>query len=105
MTGLLLARAEGMQIHRIIELAVLGAVVAGCMPEQAAPTPPVGKQLLSGTYTLRDMTSDGWIVYTDDDTLTMYAAPIAGGSAQEIVALADSFAISVWGKTVFVWAQ
>jgi hypothetical protein len=69
-------------------------------------TPPVGKQLLvGGALTLRDMTSDGWIVYSDNATLTLHAAPIAGGSPRDIVSLGDSFAVSVWGKVVFAWSH
>src|SRR5580704_6543181 len=91
--------------NEVLGLALAGAVLVGCATEQAASTPPVGTQLVSGAFTLRGMTSDGWIVYSDDATLTMHAAPIAGGGVQDIVALGDSFAVSVWGKTVFVWSH
>jgi hypothetical protein len=91
------------------------ATVASCAQTQspastqaesgdAAVTPPVGSQLVeSGTLTLRGVTSDGWAVYTDDDTLVLHAVPIAGGAARDIVQLDDSFALSIWSDVVFVW--
>lgn len=92
--------------------ALLGAALVGCATTddsntaETQVTPPVGKQLLvGGALTLRGMTSDGWVVYTDNATLTLHAAPIAGGAARDIVALGNSFAISVWGKTVFAWSN
>jgi hypothetical protein len=72
----------------------------------SAATPPVGKQLLvGGALTLRDMTSNGWIIYSDNATLNLHAAPIAGGAPRDIVALGDSFAVSVWGRVVFAWSN
>lgn len=93
--------------------AVLGAALVGCATPDTTPegsdtpvTPPVGKQLLvGGALTLRGMTSDGWVVYSDNATLTLHAAPIAGGAARDIVALGNSFAISIWGKVVFAWSN
>lgn len=96
---------------RSLAIALFGAALAGCVPVDSQDTdttppvtPPVGEQLLvGGAITLRGMTSDGWIVYSDNDTLTLHATSIAGGEPREIVALGNDFAISVWGKVVFAW--
>jgi hypothetical protein len=90
-------------------LALSGLLVVACSqgdgtsPGSSAVTPPVGRQLASGALTLRGVTSDGWAVYSEDDSLTLRAAPIGGGAPRDIVALSDSFAISVWFDEVFVW--
>src|SRR3954470_12808872 len=87
-------------------VAFSGALLAGCTAPDTSVTPPVGKQLLiGGALTMRGMTSDGWAIYSDNDTLTLHAAPIAGGEPRDIVTLGNSFAVSVWGKVVFAWSN
>src|SRR5262245_13167983 len=99
-----------MLIHRLptrpfVVALFFGAALAGCAPD-TAPTSPVGKQFLVGeALTLRGMTSDGWIVYSDNQTLMLHAIPTTGGARLDIVPLGNSFAISVWGKTVFAWSN
>jgi hypothetical protein len=100
-------------LARWFSVVLLDTVLAGCgTPVSGSPTPapavtpPVGKQLLmGGALTMRGMTSDGWAVYSDNDTLTLHAVSIAGGAARDIVPLGISFAISVWGKDVFAWSN
>ena len=102
-----------MNRQMLLPAALLGAALAGCTTE-APPTgttppgsqpPPAGKQLVSGAFIMRGMTSDGWAVYSDVQTLRLHAVPISGGDAQDIVSLGDDFAISIWGKTVFAWSH
>ena len=110
-----------MLIHRMpsrsLTVAFLATLLAGCGAPDGTPggtsggtakaaTPPVGTQVLvGGALTMRDMTSDGWAVYSDNATLTLHAVPIAGGAPRDIVSLGNSFAVSVWGKVVFAWSH
>lgn len=111
-----------MIIHRMstrpLTAALFATLLAGCGTPGSDPggttggnptesaTPPVGTQVhVGGALTMREVTSDGWAIYSDNATLTLHAVPIAGGAPQDIVALGNDFAVSNWGKVVFAWSH
>jgi hypothetical protein len=79
-------------------------------PEAAGNTfadaaPPDGGRLASGdSLSVRQVTSDGYVVYSDDASGTLYAVPLAGGAAVTIASLGSKFWVTGAGTTVFAWS-
>jgi hypothetical protein len=69
-------------------------------------TPPVGGQLVAGSsLSVRGITSDGYVVYSDDAALTLSAIPLNGGAPQSIGALGSKFWVTIAGQVVFAWSN
>ncbi len=60
-----------------------------------------GTQLLSGDFTLQNLTTDGWAILQDNGTGDVTAQPLAGGKSTLIAQ--NPFSIQVSGKVVLVW--
>src|SRR5947207_3043340 len=79
---------------------------AGADPGLASANGPVGTQLQAGdNLSIRGVTSDGWVVYSDDVALQLHAVPLAGGAAVDLGALGPKFWIVLSGDVVFVWSN
>ena len=67
--------------------------------------PPEGGMLQAGdSLSVRQVTSDGFVVYSDDAAGELYAVPLSGGSAQHIASLGGTFWVTGDGPVVFVWS-
>jgi hypothetical protein len=67
--------------------------------------PPQSGMLQAGdSLSVRQVTSDGFVVYSDDAAGELYAVPLAGGNAQHIASLGSTFWITGQGPVVFVWS-
>jgi hypothetical protein len=84
----------------------------GC-PAPSAPganvESPVGTLLASGnSLSVRGVTSDGYVIFSDDYAFELYAVPVAGGSVQTIASLGSQggqFWVTVVGQVVFAWSN
>jgi hypothetical protein len=54
---------------------------------------------------VRQVTSDGYVVYTDDASGTLYAVPLAGGTSVSIASLGSKFWVTGTGTVVFAWSD
>ena len=69
-------------------------------------SPPDGGMLAAGdSLSVRQVTSDGYVVYSDDAAGELYAVPLSGGNAQHIASLGGTFWITGAGSVVFVWSD
>jgi len=79
---------------------------AGPDPGLVSANAPVGTQLQAGNdLSIRGVTSDGYVVYSDDVALTLHAVPLAGGPVQDLGALGTKFWVTLTGSIVFIWAN
>src|ERR1019366_4515792 len=61
--------------------------------------PPEGGMLQAGdSLSVRQVTSDGFVVYSDDAAGELYAVPLSGGSAQHIASLGGTFGVTGDGQ-------
>jgi hypothetical protein len=68
--------------------------------------PPVGTQLQAGNnLSVRGVTGDGYVVFSDDVALALYAMPLAGGTVQNLGSLGSAFWVNVYGNVVFLWSN
>ena len=75
-------------------------------PGLADAAAPSGTQLQAGdALSIRGVTSDGYVIYSDDAARSLHAIPITGGSVTDLGALGDKFWVVVSGKIVFVWSN
>jgi hypothetical protein len=70
-------------------------------PDLSAPMVLTGSRILPGRVSLAGVTTDDFVIVQDDMSGALKAVPVAGGTAQTILAVADFFVIS--GKVVFAW--
>ncbi len=79
---------------------------AGTDPGLANAAPPVGSQLQVGdNLSVRGVTSDGFVIYSDDAALRLHAVPIGGGAQADLGALGSKFWVIVDGSVVFIWSN
>jgi hypothetical protein len=79
---------------------------AGPLDDSGGAAAPVGTQLQAGSaLSVRGVTSDGHLIYSDDDALTLHAIPLAGGQAQDLGALGAKFWVTIVGDVVFSWSN
>jgi hypothetical protein len=90
-----------------LDAAVDGGVDAALdAPIDVYVPPPVGTQLAPGNdLSVRGVTSDGYVVFSNDAALTLHAVPLAGGAVQNLGALGGKFWVTLVGKTVFAWSS
>jgi hypothetical protein len=71
----------------------------------ADAAPPEGGMLVAGdSLSVRQVTSDGYVVYSNDSSSTLYAVPLAGGSSVHIAPLGSDFWVTGAGPLVFAWS-
>jgi hypothetical protein len=71
----------------------------------ADAAPPDGGKLASGdSLSVREITSDGYVVYSDDAAGMLYAVPLAGGASVAIASLGSKFWVTGVGTVVFAWS-
>jgi len=79
---------------------------AGPVDDSGNAPSPVGTQLQAGAaLSVRGVTSDGYLIYSDDNALTLHALALAGGQPQDLGALGAKFWINVVGDVVFSWSN
>ncbi|HSQ64171.1 MAG TPA: hypothetical protein VLM85_13185 [Polyangiaceae bacterium] len=79
---------------------------AGPVDDSGNASSPSGTQLQAGAaLSVRGVTSDGYLIYSDDDALTLHALALAGGQPQDLGALGAKFWVNVVGDVVFSWSN
>jgi len=79
---------------------------AGVDPGLESANAPAGTQLVAGDdLSVRAVTSDGWLIYSDDAALTLHAIELAGGSTIDLGATGAKFWVTSAGNVVFVWSN
>jgi hypothetical protein len=79
---------------------------AGADPGLVNAAPPTGTQLQMGNdLSIRGVTSDGYVIYSDDAALQLHAMPIAGGATLDLGSLGAKFWVVVSGSVVLVWSN
>ncbi len=79
---------------------------AGADPSLANAKPPVGTQLLQGDdLSIRGVTSDGFVIYSDNVTQTLHAIRTTGGVALDLGALGPKYWVTVNGAVAFIWTN
>ena len=78
----------------------------GSDPGLAGAGAPVGTQLATGdALSIRAVTGDGWVVYSDDAAAELHAVPLAGGAPSDLGPLGSKFWVVGFGDVVFVWTN
>ncbi len=79
---------------------------AGADPGLANANPPIGTQLQpGGDLSVRGVTSDGFVIFSDDAALTLHAVPLTGGTVIDLVTLGSKFWVTLSGDIVFIWSN
>src|ERR1700722_2605178 len=80
-----------------------------CATDQASPASdvqPTGTRLQAGdALSVRGVTTDGYVIFSDDAALQLYAIQLTGGSAQSLGSLGTKYWVTVIGTTVFSWSN
>jgi hypothetical protein len=80
-----------------------------CATDQGSANPdvqPTGTRLQAGdALSVRGITTDGYVIFSDDAALELYAIPLTGGSAQSLGSLGGKYWVTVIGTIVFSWSN
>lgn len=77
---------------------------AGLDPAIADAGAPTGAQLQAGDeLSIRGVTSDGFVIYSDDAAHALHAIALSGGPVQDLGALGKKYWVTSSGDVVFIW--
>jgi hypothetical protein len=67
---------------------------------------PTGTRLQAGdALSVRGVTADGYVIFSDDVALRLAAVELTGGSTKSLGPLGSKFWVSVQGNVVFAWSS